>query len=59
MKKILKDKDSNDISKEVMWTSIETPLKLFLEETFGGNFNYQLLLVHSLIFFLWHIYCRG
>lgn len=38
MKRMLKFKTDCEINKEDMWPSIETPLNLFLEETFEGKF---------------------
>jgi len=40
MKRMLKVNIDSEINKEDVWPSIETPLKLFLEETFEGKFSY-------------------
>jgi len=39
MKRVLKVKKDCEMNKEDMWPSIETSLKLFLEETFEGKFS--------------------
>jgi len=48
MKRVLKIKEDVEINQEDMWSSIETPLKLFLEETFEGKFSYQLIVNNSI-----------